>query len=220
MAIWAASPAGSTVPFFGGRPQHLVFHGQLADLALSLLERPIIWRPVGPLAFEALLARGQEVIAPGGQPMRLDLELSRELLQGLAAQQPQHRIGLLPGRPARLRPMILALLVVVVHRHEDHLHPCLSGVQPNRERWTGHKLEQHGAVRLRHGRMQQRMRGDHQHIGRLVVAGRVQAQAEVAVRHPPAHQDLAVRVCAELRHWPRSLSGYGYCGLPSLHAIG
>jgi hypothetical protein len=25
---------------------------------------------------------------------------------------------------------------VVVHRHEGHLHPCLSGVQPNRERWT------------------------------------------------------------------------------------
>jgi hypothetical protein len=37
---------------------------------------------------------------------------------------------------ARLRPMVLALLVVVVHRHEGHLHPCLPGVQENRERWT------------------------------------------------------------------------------------
>jgi hypothetical protein len=32
--------------------------------------------------------------------------------------------------------MVLALLVMVVHRHEGHLHPCLSGVQPNRERWS------------------------------------------------------------------------------------
>jgi len=31
--------------------------------------------------------------------------------------------------------MTLALLVVVVHRHDRHLHPCLSGVQENRERW-------------------------------------------------------------------------------------
>jgi hypothetical protein len=96
----------------------------LANLAFSLLERPIFWRPVGPLTFEALLAGGQEVIAPGGQPVRLDLELSRELLQGLAAQQPQHRIGLLDRRPARLRPMVLALFVMVVHRHEGHLHPA------------------------------------------------------------------------------------------------
>jgi len=32
--------------------------------------------------------------------------------------------------------MILALLIVVVHRHEGHLRPYPSGVQPNRERWS------------------------------------------------------------------------------------
>lgn len=66
------------------------------------------------------------------------LELPREILERLAPQQPQHRVGLLPGRPARPRPRVTApaLLVVAVHRHEGHLHPCLSGVQPNRERWT------------------------------------------------------------------------------------
>jgi hypothetical protein len=69
--------------------------------------------------------------------VRLDLQLTRQLLQGLAAQQSEHRVGLLPGPPARLRPIILALLIVVVHRHEGHLHPCLSGVQPNQERWRG-----------------------------------------------------------------------------------
>ena len=63
-------------PFFGGRPQHLVFHGQLADFAFGLLERPIIGAAVEPLAFEALLAGGQEVITPGRQPMRLDLQLT------------------------------------------------------------------------------------------------------------------------------------------------
>jgi hypothetical protein len=135
MAIWAASPAGSAAPFFGCRPQHLVFHGQLADLALGLLQRPIIGAAVGPLALEALLASGQEVIAPGSQPVRLDLQLPRQLLQRLAAQQPEHRVGLLPCRPARLRAMALALLIVVDHRHERHLPPYLSGVQPNRERW-------------------------------------------------------------------------------------
>ena len=64
------------------------------------------------------------------------LQLPRQLLQRLTAQQPQHHLGLLPSRPARLRPIVLALLIMVVHRHEGHLHPCLSGVQPNRERWT------------------------------------------------------------------------------------
>jgi hypothetical protein len=30
----------------------------------------------------------------------------------------------------------LLVLVLVVHRHDRHLHPCLLGVQENRERWT------------------------------------------------------------------------------------
>jgi hypothetical protein len=64
-----------------------------------------------------------DAVAPGGQPVRLHLELPRRLLQGLTTRQPQHRIGLLPSRLTRLRPIVLALLVVIVHRHEGHLHP-------------------------------------------------------------------------------------------------
>jgi hypothetical protein len=68
---------------------------------------------------------------------------------------------------------------------------------------AGHQLIQQRPVRLRDPRMQQRGRRDHQHTGRLgVVVGWVQAQAEVAVRHPAGHQDLAVGVGAELCHWP------------------
>ena len=60
MAIWAASPADLDPPFFGRHPQDLVLHGQLADLALSLPQRPIIDRPVGPLALQALLAASKK----------------------------------------------------------------------------------------------------------------------------------------------------------------
>src|SRR4029453_8614952 len=53
--------------------------------------------------------------------------------------------------------------------------------------------------------VQQRGGGAHQHAGGLgVVVGWVKQQAEVAVRHPAGHKDLAVGVCAELRHRPRS----------------
>jgi hypothetical protein len=67
---------------------------------------------------------------------------------------------------------------------------------------AGQQLIQHGAVRLRHNRTQQRSRGDNQHLGSLGVLGRVKQQAEVAVRRPAGLQDLAVRVGAELRHCP------------------
>jgi hypothetical protein len=76
MAIWAASPAGSTAPFFGSCPKDLVLHGQLPDLALGLPQRPIIRGSVRPLAFEAFLAALQEVVPPGRKPVRLDPELA------------------------------------------------------------------------------------------------------------------------------------------------
>jgi hypothetical protein len=49
---------------------------------------------------------------------------------------------------------------------EDQLVGCPIGV-------AGHKLIQHAAVRLRHGGLQQRGRGDHQHPDRLAAADRV-----------------------------------------------
>jgi hypothetical protein len=54
--------------------------------------------------------------------------------------------------------------------HKHQLPVCPVGV-------AGRKLIQHGTVRLRDSRVQQRGRGDHQHTSRLVVAGWVQAQA-------------------------------------------
>jgi hypothetical protein len=76
------------------------------------------------------------------------------------------------------------------------------GLRPGAVGVAGHKLVQHGAVRLRHGRMQQRGRRHYQHPARLgVMVGWVQAQAEVAVRHPARLQDLPERVGAKLCHW-------------------
>jgi hypothetical protein len=66
---------------------------------------------------------------------------------------------------------------------------------------AGQQPIQQPAVRLRHTRMQQRRRGDHQHTSTLGVVGRVQEQAKEAVRHPAGLQDLAMGVDAELPHW-------------------
>jgi phosphoribosylcarboxyaminoimidazole (NCAIR) mutase len=60
-------------------------------------QRPIIGRPVGSLALQGVLATFQEVVAPGGQPVGLDPELARQLLERLAALQPEHRLHLLAG---------------------------------------------------------------------------------------------------------------------------
>jgi len=72
-------------PFFGRRPQDLVLHGQLPDLALSLPQRPIIRGSIRPLALQRVLAALQEVVPPGRQPVRLHSELARQHLQELAA---------------------------------------------------------------------------------------------------------------------------------------
>src|SRR5215213_5869999 len=117
--------------FFGGRPEDFVLHGQLPDLAFGLPQRPIISRPVRPLALQRVLAALQEVVPPGRQPVRLHLQLPGELFQRLAAQQPQDRLHLLARRPPRPGPVVtgLLVLVLVVHRHDRHLHLCLLGVQ-------------------------------------------------------------------------------------------
>jgi hypothetical protein len=73
---------------------------------------------------------------------------------------------------------------------------------------AGHQLIQHGAVRLRDCRVQQRGRRHHQHLGGFG-SGWVQAQAEVAVRHPAGLQDLAVGVGAELCHLGPALAAGG-----------
>jgi heme-degrading monooxygenase HmoA len=78
---------------------------------------------------------------------------------------------------------------------------------------AGHQFLQHGAVRLRHGGMQQRGRDNHQHTGALDVVGK--AQAEVTVRHPARLQHLAMGVCAELHHWPSAAGGWCSIRLPA-----
>src|SRR5215218_7202170 len=140
MAIWAASPAGSGPPFFGCHPQDLVLHGQLPNLALSIPELAILGGSVGSLALQAFLAALQEVLPPGRQPMRFDLEFSGELFKGLPAQQPEHGLHLLARRPSGPGPIVTGrlLLVFVVHRHDRQLHPCLLGVSenPGGGRWS------------------------------------------------------------------------------------
>jgi hypothetical protein len=74
-SLWGKQPLAplrrrDLEPSFGGRPQDLVLHGQLPDLALGLLERPIIGGPVelpGPPGSRVFLG------GPGhrGLPIRL-----------------------------------------------------------------------------------------------------------------------------------------------------
>jgi hypothetical protein len=73
---------------------------------------------------------------------------------------------------------------------------------------AGHQFVQQGAVWLGDAGVQQRGRGHHQHPADVLVAGWVQHQAEVAVRHPAELQDLAVGVDAELCHWPAPAAGW------------
>jgi NlpC/P60 family len=51
----------------------------------------------------------------------------------------------LPADHPGPRPVVagLLVLVLVVHRHDRHHHPCLSGVQENRERWTRTSRQQY-----------------------------------------------------------------------------
>jgi hypothetical protein len=92
--------------------------------------------------------------------VRLDLQLPGELLERLAhlaAAAPCPCSCLLTTGPGPVVPGLF-VLVLVVYRHDRHLHPCLSGVQPNRERWNTKKPVQtldavaHIAVGGRHSR--------------------------------------------------------------------
>jgi hypothetical protein len=65
---------------------------------------------------------------------------------------------------------------------------------------AGHKLVQQRAAWLGDAGVQQRGRRHHQHTAGALVAGWVQEQAEVAVRHPTGHKDLVERIGAKLRH--------------------
>jgi hypothetical protein len=54
----------------------------------------------------------------------------------------------------------------------------------------------------RHTRMQQRSRSNHQDHSTPAIVGTVNQQAEVAVQHPTWLQHPAIRIPAELPHWP------------------
>jgi hypothetical protein len=71
-----------------------------------------------------------EVIWDG---VALELAGRASRVQGLA----QEVDALLARRPPGPGPVVTGrlVLVLVVHRHDRHLHPCLLGVQENRERW-------------------------------------------------------------------------------------
>ena len=63
---------------------------------------------------------------------------------------------------------------------------------------AGHKLVQQGAAWLGDAGVQQRGRRHYQHTAGALVAGWVQEQAEVAVRHPTGHKDLVERSATAL----------------------
>jgi hypothetical protein len=82
------------------------FSAAARSTSFSMVSWPIVRSPslstrssasVGWLALQALLTRSQHVVAPGGQPVRLDAELARQRLQRFAPQQPQHHLGLFPA---------------------------------------------------------------------------------------------------------------------------
>jgi hypothetical protein len=106
---------------------------ELADLAFGFSQAPIVLGK-GPLALQALLAGIEELVTPSGDPMRLDTELTGELLQLLPAEQSQHHVHLPSRRPPGLRAEVLGSFVV--HRHKCHLGPSLIGLQRSQVRAT------------------------------------------------------------------------------------
>ena len=125
-------PRGSCyIPSFSGhRPEDLVLHHQLAELALGLLQPAVFW--CQGLALQPLKAASHKLIAPGLQPVGFHAHLAAELLQTLPAQQAHDRVGLLAGRPP-----ILVWALGCDHRSPSVSHvdlPLLSGVQGNRVR--------------------------------------------------------------------------------------
>jgi hypothetical protein len=150
--------------------------------------------------------------ATGARPAGLPGKPLAELGAPIGHGRPLQGQGLLGGQPTELE----AFEVAALPGGDDRTGCCLRvqaepgpgaggpGAQFDREvgekhqlvgcpdEVAGHQLIQDRAIRLRHGRMQQRSRADDQHAGRLGLVGRIEAEAEVAVRHPAQFQDLAV----------------------------
>src|SRR5581483_5655704 len=122
-------------PFSARCAPDLALHRELADLALRLPE--LAFGRIGRALLQPLGPRGDELVTPGGKPMRLDPGLPRHGVQILTAEQAHHRVGLASDRPPELLVGALPL------GHHRHLGPPpapssrrLSRVQRNRERWT------------------------------------------------------------------------------------
>jgi hypothetical protein len=80
------------------RPQDVQIHRQLADLALRL-GQPTILNQRRP-RLQPLTATGEELLTPSADPTSRLTALTRQQIQGLAAQQAHHDPLLTPGAPA------------------------------------------------------------------------------------------------------------------------
>src|SRR5439155_15226578 len=82
------------------RPQDVDLELELTDLALRVSELALFSRP-RPRP-QPLAARLKELLPPGGDPPRRLPALTREQVERLAAQQPEHQLLLAARAPAHL----------------------------------------------------------------------------------------------------------------------
>jgi hypothetical protein len=98
----------------------------------------VIGRPVGPLALQRLLPPSRKSSRQAASRCASTCssresawrDSPRSNRSTASVFLPADHLG--PG-PVATGPLVW---VLVVHRHDRHLHPCLLGVQENRERWT------------------------------------------------------------------------------------
>jgi hypothetical protein len=148
MALWAASPAASTAPLFRPRPTGSRSPWSAARSCVRPAQRPMIIGPVWPLALQRVLPPSRKLSRrpPAGAPRP---RVPRQRLERLAAQQPEQCVHLLARRPPGPGPVVTGLLVwvLIVHRYDRHLHPCLLGLQENRSDGTPTTIGERPAIR-------------------------------------------------------------------------
>jgi hypothetical protein len=95
--------------------QQFVGQGEITDLGLEPADLDVA--TIGRSRLQRRLASGQERVAPSGELRRHHPEFPRHQLQILAAQQPQDRALLAPGRhppaPRRRWPVFASVLAAL-----------------------------------------------------------------------------------------------------------
>jgi hypothetical protein len=148
MDIWAASPAASTAPSFRPRPTGSRSPWSAARSSFGLRnarsssDRSGRW----PINASFRLPGSCRARPPAGAPRPRG---PRQRLERLAAQRPEQCVHLLARRPPGPGPVVTGLLVwvLIVHRYDRHLHPCLLGLQENRSDGTPTTIGERPAIR-------------------------------------------------------------------------